>query len=79
MVVIGYNFLLVLGAARLWWVAKKAIQHAPGRFHSGAQVVKETEQAAKHHAKVASRLQVRESLPVSAAGFRINITGNPHD
>jgi hypothetical protein len=62
-----------------WRLAKKADQHAPGRFHSGAQVVKETEQAAKHHAKVASRLRVREASRIGAAGFRFNITGNPHD
>jgi small subunit ribosomal protein S15 len=41
------------------------LQHAPGRFHSGAQVVKETEQATSHLA-VASRLQVRAVRPGSA-------------
>jgi hypothetical protein len=69
---IGYNFLLVLGAARLLVGGQEGIQHAPGRFHSGAQVVKETEQATPPLAD-ASRLRIRGTPWLSAAGFRFNI------
>ena len=51
-------------------------KHAPGRFHSGAQVVKETEQATPplvRSRKGASRLRSRAQARFSAAGFRFNI------
>jgi len=50
-------------------VDRGQIQHAPGRFHSGAQVVKETEQAtvAPCGRGVAAN---PGPCPVSAAGFR---------
>jgi len=48
------------------------IQHAPGRFHSGAQVVKETEQAPPPLAD-AAWLRIRTRVRASAAGFRFNI------
>jgi len=47
-------------------------QHAPGRFHSGAQVVKETEQVPPPLADVAW-LRIRTRVRASAAGFRFNI------
>jgi small subunit ribosomal protein S15 len=43
-------------------------KHAPGRFHSGAQVVKETEQAAKQHASrrgCETGVRPGSALPVS--------------
>ena len=77
--IFGYNPVLALGVAFLSGrVAKGKSKHAPGRFHSGAQVVKETEQAAQHHASrrgCESGVRPGSALPVSD----INITGNPHD
>ena len=77
--IFGYNPVLALGVAFLSGrVAKGKSKHAPGRFHSGAQVVKETEQAAEHHASrrgCESGVRPGSALPVSD----INITGNPHD
>jgi hypothetical protein len=55
-----------------WKRRQGQVQHAPGRFHSGAQVVKETEQATPPLAD-ASRLRIRAHARASAAGFRFNI------
>jgi len=71
--VFGYNSTLVLrGAFHLRKSRAGQIQHAPGRFHSGAQVVKETEQAtvAPCGRGVAAN---PGPCPASAAGFRFNI------
>jgi len=51
------------------------IQHAPGRFHSGAQVVKETEQAPPPLAD-AARLRIR-AMPGQRCRFPIQHQGNP--
>ena len=68
-----YNPTLVLNTASLSGERLRGqIQHAPGRFHSGAQVVKETEQATPPLAD-ASRLRIRGAPRASAAGFRFNI------
>ncbi len=55
-----------------WGRRRSQAQHAPGRFHSGAQVVKETEQATPPLAD-ATRLRIRAHARASAAGFRFNI------
>ena len=68
-----YNPTLVLNTASLLGGRLRGqIQHAPGRFHSGAQVVKETEQATPPLAD-ATRLRIRSALRASAAGFRFNM------
>jgi len=73
---LGYNPVLVLaealpkGARR-----RRQTQHAPGRFHSGAQVVKETEQAPMPLADVSwLRIRVR---PGQRCRFPIQHQGNP--
>jgi hypothetical protein len=69
----GYNPRLVVGVGfRLRKRRQRQIKHAPGRFHSGAQVVKETEQAPPPLADVAW-LRIRANARLSAAGFRFNI------
>jgi hypothetical protein len=72
-----YNPTLVLNTASLSGERLRGqIQHAPGRFHSGAQVVKETEQAVPplvKSRKSASRLRIRGAPRASAAGFRFNM------
>ncbi|HEY8976106.1 MAG TPA: hypothetical protein VIN75_17955 [Burkholderiaceae bacterium] len=72
----GYNPPLVLGVGfHVWKRRQGQIQHAPGRFHSGAQVVKETEQAPPPLADAAwlrIRVHARSALPVS-----VQHEGNP--
>jgi small subunit ribosomal protein S15 len=66
----GYNLQLASAASHLVSRRRRQIQHAPGRFHSGAQVVKETEQAPSPHAD-ASWLQASGcALPVSDSSQR---------